>query len=179
MNFFAFRRSRAALARILFEIGVIFISLWFRREHHRGCSPSRQETAKPEGCWLAGSRTARQGKRQGDTSRGRASRDMPCLPAGATTRLTFVRPVLRPGPAGTNETADLPTRGPACPAPNSGLYSNSCSRSNRTGVESGNSKQTLKSRDRIEICEIFRLKSQISSCDVVVNNYQFTLPYIL
>lgn len=51
--------------------------------------------------------------------------DMPCLPAGATTRLTFVRPVLRPGPAaGTNETSDLPTRGAArlVPLRTRGLY---------------------------------------------------------
>ncbi|TGZ50896.1 Uncharacterized protein DBV15_11362 [Temnothorax longispinosus] len=39
--------------------------------------------------------------------------DMPCLPAGATTRLTFVRSVLRSGPAGTNETPDLPSRNAA------------------------------------------------------------------
>lgn len=39
--------------------------------------------------------------------------DMPCLPAGATTRLTFVRSILRSGPAGTNETSDLPTRNAA------------------------------------------------------------------
>ncbi|EGI61781.1 hypothetical protein G5I_09898 [Acromyrmex echinatior] len=78
-----------------------------------------------EGCWLAGSRTVRQGKaRQGKARQGKARQgngkamqavaeyrgDMPCLPAGATTRLTFVRPVLRSGPAGTNETPDLPTR---------------------------------------------------------------------
>ncbi|EZA47055.1 hypothetical protein X777_16712 [Ooceraea biroi] len=71
----------------------------------------KQQTA--EGCWLAGSYgKTRQGNGEAIRAVAEHRGDMPCLPAGATTRLTFVRPVLRPGPAGTNETPDLPTRGP-------------------------------------------------------------------
>lgn len=66
--------------------------------------------------------------------------DMPCLPAGATTRLTFVRPVLRSGPAGTNETPDLPTRNAARLVP-----LRACSRiRDRSPIEIGRDKPNSK-----------------------------------
>jgi len=78
--------------------------------------------------WQAG-RLANSKTRQGNGKAMQAvaeyRRDMPCLPAGATTRLTFVRPVLRSGPAGTNETPDLPTRSAARLVP---LRAQACSR---------------------------------------------------
>lgn len=105
------RRRGSLGSGFLLEIDAVFIFPRFAVNIIAARLARKQQSPRAAG-WQARARQDKaKGKpRQGDTSHGRASRDMPCLPAGATTCLTFVRPVLRPGPAGTNETVDLPTR---------------------------------------------------------------------
>jgi len=88
--------------------------------HRSSISLANGKLPRAAGCWQARVRLATRAKataRRYEPWQSIAEICPACLPAGATTRLTFVRPALRPGPAGTNETPDLPTRGTARPVP--------------------------------------------------------------